>query len=56
MFEDATSGIKAAVAAGCYPIGIATTTTREALLEAGARMIIDDFDEISVEQLVAQIG
>ncbi len=56
VFEDATSGIKAAVAAGCYPIGIATTTTREALLEAGARMIIDDFDEISVEQLVAQIG
>lgn len=56
VFEDATSGIKAAVAAGCYPIGITTTASREVLLEAGARMVIDDFNEISVEQLVAQIG
>ena len=56
VFEDAVSGIKAAVAAGCYPVGLTSIATREALIEAGARLVIEDFDDVDLESLVAQIG
>lgn len=43
-FEDSTSGVGAAVAAGITPVvGVLTTTSADALLAAGAHHVIDDF-------------
>jgi len=44
-FEDSPSGITSAVAAGIYTIGIATTHPTENLLKSGASIVIDDFTE-----------
>ncbi len=47
-FEDSTSGVGAAVAAGITPvIGVLTTTSADRLLAAGAHHLIDDFTSIS---------
>ncbi|KAJ1940911.1 hypothetical protein EC988_006902, partial [Linderina pennispora] len=43
VFEDAVSGVKAALAAGATVIALTTSTTREKLAEAGAQHIVDDF-------------
>ena len=38
VFEDSTHGIKAAVTAGMYPIGITSQNSEEVLLSAGAKV------------------
>ena len=43
-FEDSTTGIRSAVAAGIYTIGVTSTHSAEILLEAGASMAIADFN------------
>ncbi len=43
-FEDSTTGIRSAVAAGIYTIGVASTHNPELLLAAGASMVIQDFN------------
>ena len=43
-FEDSATGICAAVAAGIYTIGVASTHSPEYLKAAGASMVIDDFN------------
>ena len=42
-FEDSPSGIHAAVGAGIYTIGVASTHDPKHLLEAGATIVIPDF-------------
>jgi len=42
-FEDSPSGIHAAVGAGVYTIGVASTHDPKHLLEAGATIVIPDF-------------
>ena len=42
-FEDSTTGIRSAVAAGIFTIGVASTHNPELLLAAGASMVIQDF-------------
>ncbi len=44
-FEDSTTGIHSAVAAGIYTIGVASTHNPELLLAAGASMVIQDFND-----------
>ena len=44
-FEDSLPGVKAASAAGIFTVGIATTQTTERLLAAGAKLVVDDFDD-----------
>ncbi len=44
-FEDSTTGISSAVAAGIYTIGVASTHNPELLLAAGASMVIPDFHD-----------
>src|SRR5262249_55172604 len=51
VFEDAISGVKAAVAAGTKCIGIGSAQTASALLEAGAAHVIPDFSAVRVETL-----
>ena len=43
-FEDSPTGIRAAVAAGIYTIGITSTHSAESLLACGANMAIPDFN------------
>ncbi len=51
VFEDAISGIEAAKAAGMKVVAITTTLPRERLVEAGADLVIDSFDEVNYEVL-----
>lgn len=51
-FEDSPSGIRAAVGAGIYTIGIASTHEPHTLTEAGAAMVISDFTEQRLWQLL----
>ncbi len=51
-FEDSPSGIQAAVGAGIYTIGVASTHDPNILLEAGAAMVIFDFADTKLWQLL----
>ena len=44
-FEDSRSGIRAAVGAGIYTIGVASTHDPKELLDPGAAMVIPDFTD-----------
>ncbi|GAB3899447.1 HAD family hydrolase [Larkinella knui] len=50
IFEDSTTGIRAAKAAGAYVIGLATTESAEELLRIGADEVIRDFTELTPER------
>lgn len=41
--EDAVSGVMSAAAAGCAVVALSTTQTEAALLAAGARLVVPDF-------------
>lgn len=51
VFEDAINGVLAAKAAGIRCIALATTTSREDLLKAGADIVVKDYNEIKGEIL-----
>ncbi|WP_369991737.1 HAD family hydrolase [Pseudomonas xanthosomatis] len=44
-FEDSLPGVQAASGAGIYTVGLATTQSAERLHEAGAQLVIEDFDD-----------
>ena len=44
-FEDSPAGINSAVSAGIYTIGITSSYPSEYLMDAGARMTIEDFND-----------
>jgi len=54
-FEDSLPGVKAASDAGIFTVGIATTQTPERLLAAGAKLVVNDFDDPRLWELVAQM-
>lgn len=49
VFEDAFAGIEAGIRAGMKVVALATTHTRDELVDTGASLIIGDFSEINVE-------
>ena len=51
-FEDSPTGIKAAVAANIYTIGIASTHEPKLLQQCGADMVIDDFNSPQLWQFL----
>ena len=53
VFEDAPTGIKAGKAAGSKVVGLATSYTRE---ELDAELIIDNFNDITLEQIIALLS
>jgi beta-phosphoglucomutase len=53
-FEDSTSGIRAAAAAGIFTYGLRTALSDEALRTAGAGAIIDDFTDASLRAHLEQ--
>jgi len=44
-FEDSPSGIRSAVGAGVFTVGIASTQSAETLDQVGAKLIVDDFTD-----------
>lgn len=55
-FEDSLPGVRAAQAAGIYTVGLATTQTAARLHEAGAQLVIDDFDDPRLWSLVEALA
>ena len=51
-FEDSAAGIRSAVGAGIYTIGITSSHPAEDLLKAGANMTIKDFNDQRLWQLL----
>jgi HAD superfamily hydrolase (TIGR01509 family) len=47
IFEDSVPGVLAAKRAGCYCVCVLTTTTRKALEEAGADLVVQDYMHLS---------
>ncbi|WDY60123.1 HAD family hydrolase [Pseudomonas sp. PSKL.D1] len=52
-FEDSLPGVKAASGAGIFTVGIATTQTPERLMAAGAQLVVDDFEDARLWDLIA---
>lgn len=46
IVEDSVNGILAAKAAGCFAVGLTTSFSREALLEAGADFVVTAFAQL----------
>jgi HAD superfamily hydrolase (TIGR01509 family) len=53
-FEDSIPGLTAAVGAGIFTVALTTAHSREALLAAGAHLVIDDFNDPQLWQLIEQ--
>lgn len=51
-FEDSLPGVMAASGAGIFTVGVATTQTPERLLAAGARLVVKDFDDPALWELI----
>jgi beta-phosphoglucomutase len=56
VVEDAVSGVKAARAAGMECLGIADERRAPALLNAGAQLVVPDFEGLSISSLEASFG
>ncbi|MFJ4390888.1 HAD family hydrolase [Pseudomonas soli] len=54
-FEDSLPGVKAAADAGIFTVGLATTQQAERLLEAGARLVIEDYDDPRLWDIIARM-
>ncbi len=50
-FEDSAAGIRSAVGAGLYTIGLTTTHSAQALIDVGASAAISDFTKTSFENM-----
>ena len=51
VFEDAFAGIEAGLRAGMKVIAVATTHTRDELVDTGAALIVDDFKQLTVDDV-----
>lgn len=51
VFEDSLSGIEAGVAGGMKVVALATTNDRETLEKTDAHVIVDSFEQLSVDRL-----
>lgn len=53
-FEDSPSGIRSAVGAGIFTIGIASTHPPDNLYEVGAELVVPDFTDVQLWALLKQ--
>ena len=51
VVEDAITGIKAGVAAGCKCIAVTTTSSAEVLSETGASLCMEDYSTLTIDDL-----
>jgi len=56
VFEDAPSGVRAGVAAGCKVLGVLGTNSAEELREAGANWIVNSLTKVRIEKRNGRIG
>ena len=54
-FEDSVPGLTAAVNAGIFTVGLATSQSRQVLLDAGAHLVVDDFSDPRLWQVIEQM-
>ncbi|UVM53886.1 HAD-IA family hydrolase [Pseudomonas sp. B21-012] len=55
-FEDSVPGVKAASGAGIFTVGLSTSQRPEALLEAGAQLVVKDFDDERLWTLIGRMS
>ncbi len=51
-FEDSVPGVKAASGAGIFTVGLSTSQTAEALLAAGAQLVVADFEDARLWEVI----
>lgn len=51
-FEDSASGMRAAAGSGAFPVGIATSLDAATLHAAGARLVVRDFTDPALHELL----
>ena len=56
VFEDSASGVKSGVAAGILTVGMATTQRPEVLRAAGATLVIRDFTDAALWELLEPVA
>lgn len=56
VFEDSKAGIESALRAGMPVVGIASSHSKEELLEEGVSLAVDDFSDLTIEQVTALIS
>ncbi|WP_136476929.1 HAD family phosphatase [Pseudomonas sp. DG56-2] len=54
-FEDSVPGVTAASRAGIFTVGLSTSQTPEALLAAGAQLVVADFDDPRLWALIKRM-
>ncbi len=55
-FEDSVPGVTAASRAGILTVGLSTSQAPQLLLEAGAQLVVKNFDDERLWQLIAQMS
>ena len=55
VFEDSKAGIQSAQNAGIKVVGIASSHSKEELLEEGVSMVVDDFTDLDLKKVLALI-
>ncbi|NBA96590.1 HAD family phosphatase [Pseudomonas sp. R5(2019)] len=55
-FEDSIPGVRAASGAGIFTVGIATSQSHPVLIEAGAKLVVDDFNDERLWQLIERMA
>jgi len=55
-FEDSVPGVTAASRAGILTVGLSTSQAPQVLLEAGAQLVVKNFDDERLWQLIAQMS
>ncbi|MCK5067936.1 MAG: HAD family phosphatase [Bacteroidales bacterium] len=55
VFEDSIVGIQSARKAGIHVVGIASGHSKEELLEEGVSLVVNDFTDLSLEQVTSLI-
>ena len=56
VFEDSKAGIQSALKAGMPVVGIASGHSKEELLEEGVKLAVNDFTDLSLEQVTTLIN
>jgi HAD superfamily hydrolase (TIGR01509 family) len=54
-FEDSPSGVRSAVGAGILTVGMATSQTPELLYELGATLVVNDFADLRLWELLEKL-
>ena len=55
-FEDSVPGVTAASRAGIFTVGLSTSQAPQVLLEAGAQLVVADFDDVRLWDLIEQMS